>query len=168
MRPRFDTARQFRRLHHYSCPADLLSRPPRESARHGSTSPGPPRKSGIGTAELNGFALGCIEKLAFPGKTGPGAGHSVEDTIASVMLEKLPSYTTLKASLKAATEANAEDLVWSSTLPASITRLTGQVESMQQTIAAHLVQTGEEIGLPAALMAKLAELTRAILARYAA
>ncbi|MFK7910065.1 MAG: hypothetical protein AB8F34_05625 [Akkermansiaceae bacterium] len=168
MRPRFDTAQHFRYRHsaHFGSP----SSPPRDSVRFDRPASPPqqtPEEKAITTAELNGFALGCIEKLAFPSQADDDSTQSVEDTIAQVIIEKLPSYTALKATLAASTTAHAENHAWSSPLQINIEQLQIQVGQMQETIANHLIQTGQEIGLPTPLLHKLADLTKTILERYA-
>ena len=45
-------------------------------------------------------------------------------------------------------------------------QLRSRVESMEETITRHLVQTGEEIGLPTRLLQKLANLTRSVLKQH--
>ena len=64
-------------------------------------------------------------------------------------------------------QAHSDDHIWSSPLQSNINHLRSQVDHMQDTIAQHLIQTGEEIGLPTPLLTKLADLTRNILTRYA-
>ena len=102
------------------------------------------------TTELTNFALTCIEQLAFP---DPKHKQSVEQTIARVIMEKLPSYTKLQAKLNNNKHSQM------------VSQLRHQLESMQQTISSHLVQTGVEIGLPKPLIIKLADVTDDVLSR---
>jgi hypothetical protein len=167
MRPRFDTTQHSR--YRYSISPSSSTSPPREPVRFDRPAPAAyhsPRENEITTAELNRFALSCIEKLAFPGQSDSDTTQSVEDTIAQVILEKLPSYSTLKSTLAASEQAHSEDYLWSSPLQTNIDVLRSRVDDMQETIAQHLIQTGEEIGLPHPLLIKLADLTKTILQRY--
>ena len=153
MRPRYNTTP----INHsrFSSTRHTSQLQPRQAIRFDRPSCSSPQQSSeeeISTAELNNFALGCIERLAFPDHTTTDKPLSVEDTIAASVIDTLPSYTKLKATLVACLRENSDGHVWSSPLQSEINLLRKRVEVMQETISQHLIQTGEEIGLPSPLL----------------
>ena len=168
MRPRFNTSQI--NYSRYSSTRHTSQLQPRQAIRFDRPSSSPlqtPAENEISTAELNNFALSCIERLAFPDHTNTDKPLSVEDTIAASVIDTLPSYTTLKATLVACLQENSDGHAWSSPLQTEINLLRNRVDVMQETISQHLIQTGEEIGLPTPLLTKLADITRTVLSRYA-
>ena len=142
----------------------ILSRQTRSPMR--STRPSRPhQKSTITTAELTSFALTCIQNLAFPDPDQKHPNLSVEQTIANVILDKLPSYNKLRTTLLICQQSDpTSDRRY--THPQTLTtKIRQQIQSMQKKISSQLIQTGTEIGLPKPLIIKLADVTDEILCK---
>lgn len=151
----------------------------------------------IPVAELNGFALCCIEQLSISKKNQPA-----EKTITTSISEKLPGYTSLKAEYSSCRQSHRRHHQWTKQvydavepllklegaplgeqqklsdlalqyveqnlqLQYRVEQLRIRVAFLEDAVPEHLIQVGLEIGLPSDLMRKMGGLVKTLMQRHA-
>ncbi|MDG1357631.1 MAG: hypothetical protein P8P36_05505 [Akkermansiaceae bacterium] len=114
-------------------------------------------KNEIPILELNDFCLSCIEQLSL-------AKHndSRDEIITNLISKKLTRYNELTADLdQLALKCIEQDMQ----LQYRVEQFKLRVSSLEQTVSQHLIQVGQEIGLPEKIMVKLAKLVVQVMHR---
>ncbi len=114
-------------------------------------------KNEIPFLELNDFCLSCIEQLAL-------AKHhdSRDEIIANLVSKKLARYNELKANLNQLILSCIEQDMQ---LQYRVEQFKLHVISHEQAISRHLMQVGQDMGLPEKIMVKLAKLVIQVMQR---